>query len=196
MNNLMVTNINFGAKFISRKEIAKFNDKTNQGYIPVDVSLVELNPYNENDIEAVKAVVKKWGYEDEYGSYILDDLKSLRDGYMDSRYDKVYAITSQENGYKKLDFGKIIGLGEITKITNNMSEINFLQVEPKSTYLNGSKNYINTGRTLVEYFQSKRGIKELIVKATYKAANFYEKMGFEIINVKEFIYSWKRYLKK
>jgi GNAT superfamily N-acetyltransferase len=196
MNILPISNTNFGAKFIKKAEISKFNDAKQQGYIPVDASLVELNPYNKNDIEAVAKIVKKWGYDDEFGYCILDDLQAIKSGTSDSKTDKIYAVTVQNNNFRKLDSNKIIGLGEITKRNLRQTEINFLQVEPESTYLKASKKYINVGRTLVEYFMSKNGFKELIVKATYKAANFYEKMGFEIIDTKELIYAWQKLIKK
>ena len=196
MNILSFSCTNFGAKFIKKAEISKFNDAKQQGYLPVDASLVELNPYNKNDIEAVAKTVREWGYDDEFGYCILDDLNAIKCGEVDSKTDKIYAVTVQNNNFRKLDYNKIIGLGETTKRTKHKTEINFLQVEPESTYLRGSKKYINTGRTLVEYFMSKNNFKELIVKATYKAANFYEKLGFEIIDTKELIYSWQKLLKK
>jgi len=196
MNIQKLNNINFGAKYIDTKTISRFNDFTKMGYLPVDVSLVELNPKNLGDLDAVTKAVKNWGYEDEFGYCILDDLKAMRNGYIDSKNDKIYAVTLQSDNFRKLNPKQILGLGEITKKSKNQSEINYLQVEPASTFMRGSKKYINVGRTLVEYFMSKNNFKELIVKATYKAANFYEKMGFEIIDTKELIYSWQKLLKK
>lgn len=195
MNTIQYSNINFGAKFIKRETISRFDDTKKQGYLPVDVSLVELNPKNKQDIDATKKLITSWGRDDEFGYYILDDLMALKDDNLSPSLDRIYAITLQSKDFKNLDHKKILGLGEITRRSYSQAEINYLQVEPKSTFLKGSKNFINIGKTLVEYFMSKN-FKELIVKSTYKAATFYERMGFEIFDTKELIYSWQKILKK
>ena len=196
MKVLFNTGGNFKARYIHKVTIHKFNEQEKQGYIPVDTSLVEINPNNKKDVDAVGKAIKNWGYEDEFGYCIYDDLNSIRDGCSQGRNNKVYAITLQSNHLRTMDGNKILGLGEVTKESKKIVNIDYLQVEPESTFLRGSKKYINTGRNLVHFFQEKFSKKIITVKSTYRAANFYEKMGFEIFDVKHMVYIFKPFKKR
>lgn len=193
MKNSMNTNINFSANFIKQTTIAKYNKGR---FIDVDASVVELIPNDKKDVKALKSATHSWLYGDEFGFCILDDIEDIRDKKKDGNIYKAYAITTQKENYSQLEGKKILGAGILKKSGDNELKLRFLQVAPDMSFNNRSRRYKNIGRALIDFFKSQSEGKTLLVQAFYSAANFYEKMGFEMINTKSLIYKWVNSIKK
>ena len=109
---------------------------------------------------------------------------------------KVYALTTQSDNFEKLDSSKILGASTLKLVNEKENHIRFLQVSPKCYFENKQRGYKSIGKAFIDFFKSQSKNKSLLVQAYFSAANFYEKMGFEIIDVNNLIYSWSKLIKK
>ncbi len=186
-------NLNFGAKFVQKTAISKLeNGNTSEEA----ASIVELLSNDKNDIKSFEKTVKGWQKGDEFGLCIFDDLEDIRDKKMSKDVYKVYALTTQSDNFEKLDSSKILGASTLKLVNEKENHIRFLQVSPKCYFENKQRGYKSIGKAFIDFFKSQSKNKSLLVQAYFSAANFYEKMGFEIIDVNNLIYSWSKLIKK
>lgn len=191
MKILFNENLNFNARFLSGANVRRFNSKNQDQTYPVGVSIVEIKPECDKDVSAVRRTIKRWEKRDEYGHVIYQDLKSIRDGIFPKEKNKVFALTLQKDDFKNIDSKQILALAEIYKEKRKSINIDFLQVDPEFKYSLSRNKYKNIGKAFIEYFKAKFKDRIITLKSTYKAANFYEKMGFEVIDTDRLVYMIK-----
>lgn len=173
-----MTPINFKANFIRNTHIQQVVTKDLSK--DKEVSLVELDVNQKNDISALKTVAEDWDRRAfGYAGCIYDDATNTIK-FPDTK-EHFFALTTQKEDYKNLDPKKILGLTMFSdKKNSSKNELNWLQVEPDSSYSNSGeyRTYKNVGRTLVNYLKEISD-KTLSVYPARKAAEFYRKLGFK-----------------
>ena len=189
MKTEFTPSLSFNALLVNHQNIYHNGKNTSENTVPS--SIVKIDRNNPNDIKALDRAVEEWGEGDIYGKDIVDSAKRLGAGKnSNTKKSTIYALTLQQNNFENLDGAKILGLSELITYGKKRAEINFLQVKPACAGKNEQKQYLNVGRSIINLFQRMHANKELLVKADYRAANFYEKMNFEIINPSKLLYKW------
>src|SRR5574344_2579403 len=101
-----MTPINFKANFIKPAIVQK---KTNNDYNPCEVSFIELDTKNDNDIKSMKKLSKDWGYNT-FAYQIYYDM-SANDGNIDKSIH-YYGLTEQKSNFENIEPDKILGIME------------------------------------------------------------------------------------
>ena len=170
-----MTPISFTANYIRDVNVLKH---TKEGYSSCDVSLVEMDPFDKNDVKAMNTVDEKW--KDSLTVFVTDNMESYPE-YKDIMPKMhVYALTSQKYNFKNINPSKMLGVMEVTKGHKGGNKIEVLQTKPNA--INDSRKpnpkYKHIGQELVRYAQKRYDNKPLYVHPAETAVEFYEKQGF------------------
>lgn len=146
------------------------------------VSIVELNPKDAKDVEALGRTSVKWEHiKSGFAMNIFNELFKPR-LYPDVNYEKYLALTTQNENYSKLDHEKILGLALYSDRRAPQNEISWLQACPTTNYeSDNEREYSGIGSTLTKYIKEISD-KPLYVQADYNAIAFYEKQGFKSVD--------------
>ena len=172
-----MTPINFKANFLKTAYIGKTTN--NKSSCHSEVSIVELDTNNKNDVEALAKTACEWNkVASGYAFEIYNEALKFK-LYPDVVKEHYLALTLQNENYKNLDSNKILGLALFTEKNDINDELTWLQVNPNTNFEN-SKNgrkYKHIGKTLVDFVKCIAD-KPLYIQADDKAIKFYEKQGF------------------
>jgi len=182
----MTNSINFGAKPVGMLPVLKYN-KTLKSYLPENISLVEMELGAKQDLSAVCSAARNWRGND-YATEIAGDQCMLYEQYLNRQSYNIYAATTQKEKYDSLDAGKILGLAEISKFSPSI-KLEYIQVKPEQAFRSKNRTYHGIGKSLIDFIKQTFN-KKIVLQADYKAANFYEKLGFEMIDTNKFWYMW------
>lgn len=162
--------INFTANFIKQIQIKRLeNDK----YKPYNASFIEFDTSNKNDTNVLKEIANNWG--ESFAQIIYDDTLNKKD-----KNFKIYALTTQKNNIKSINYKKILGLLEYNNNFENKGKIEILQTNPKNISENSNKSqYKEIGKMLTTSVTNLYKNKKIIVHSTDKATGFYENIGFK-----------------
>ncbi|MBR1425351.1 GNAT family N-acetyltransferase [bacterium] len=174
-----MNSIFFGASFLSNTHIQakkKFRNK----YEQKTANIVEIDPKNPDDKEALHEVSKKW--DKQYISFawnIYNDAVEDFD-YPDVKAEHFLALTTQKNNFDKLNPDKVLGLALVSERAYDDFEINWLQVEPNNNSVDFHKNrqYKQVGRAMMNYICKTYSDKPIVVNPANTAVEFYKKYGF------------------
>lgn len=185
----MIDKINFGAKLINTAKIKTLNSHT-KSYFPQEVSVVEIEPDNIQDIFALSGAAKSWMYE-KYASNISYTANCLFHNIMDRKTNKVFAITEQLDNLDNLDETKILGMTDIKKKGKKSIELNYIQVDLDYHLFLEQRRHKEVGTRLLDT------LKNLYEKIELTAAkgsvkDFYIKNGFKVKDIRENKYIWEK----
>lgn len=185
MNN----SISFGAKFINIAQIKKLSPQT-KSYTPQDVSVIEIDPDNIQDIFALSDAARNWIYE-KYASNISYTANCLFQNIMDRRSNKVFAITEQLNNLDNLNDEKLLGMANIKKTGEKSIELHYIQVKPDYPLMLGTPQTKGVGTRILD------SLKLLYDKIELTAAkgsvkDFYKKNGFKVSDETKNTYIWEK----
>lgn len=180
----MITNnsqISFQAKFINTAQVLKRTDK--KDFIPLKAAFAEIEPSNKNDIIALAKLDKYWA--DSFACNIFSRAKKLKSGAGNS---KIYALTRQINCFETLDENKILGLAEITPLTQKDIFINYLQVNPENVYAI-QPQFKKVGTRILDSL--KEMADKIILKPNSKGTDiFYQKNDFTPVSENSDVLQW------
>lgn len=179
----MLNSISFKANFIKNVYIQKDNFSNNP--LPVEVSLVELNAKDKNDIDVLEDTNELWNnVKEEYSKYIFYDAYKENEGIKNPRENvkkrHYYAITTQTENYNILEANKILGLAQFSEKEGRYNKLDWLQVNPTTSFTNTDSQqrpYQGVGKILLEHIKNVTE-KALEVSSSNKAIPFYQKQGF------------------
>ena len=167
--------INFTANRIKNVNIAR---KYYNSYKPCRVSLVEMDPANQKDIDAIYKITDKW--DESFTAFTYDDMRTVKANPELKSQLHVYALTTQNSDFDKIKPSKILGVAEIVERYSDGNKIEVLQTNPD--FIKGSFNekpkFKNIGKQLVSFVKKAFGDKPLYLNPTCTAVPFYEKLGF------------------
>lgn len=163
-------NISFRARYINSIPVLRQVDGKCQKQ---NVSFVELDKNDKNDIDSLEKTDIKWGDE----SYLMFARGCLEEGVKDAKRH-LYMATSQADSFEKLDENKILG-AVVFDEGKNENHIELLQVEPNNLARKGkSATWKKVGTAIVNNLQTMFSNKPMTVFSAADAVGFYEKTGF------------------
>lgn len=194
-----MNNINFKGSFINNVYIKKYNKND---YISHQVSFVEINPRNKNDLKALEQIKDNW-----FGLYEGVIYNSAFNDSMlpENRNRSFYALTKQVDNFEKMDSSKILGIIELGKL-NKYNTVNFLQVDPQYLSEKTQKKFWAQSRQNKSHNKKYKGIGSAILEALKKMSDksidlyalkgtedFYQKNGFKLKSLlKPNYFIWKK----
>lgn len=166
----------FGANLISKTSI-KSLDPISEEYNDVEASFVEINPMDRRDRDSVNDAVFSWK-NDLYGFHISNTMEKMAVSFDDTSSDKIYAITTQNDRYWKLNPDSIKALAHVFE-TQKRVRVVFLQVDPGLVYAKSNPNYKHVGKGMIDSLKEKYNDRSITLISSNTATKFYEKQGFE-----------------
>lgn len=168
--------INFTANHIKNVDIAR---KYYGKYKPCKVSLVEFDPINKNDVNAIYKTTDNW--DASFTAFTYDDMRNVNENKELMSNLHVYALTTQNSNFQRMVSSKILGVVEVVNTYSKGNKIEVLQTNPdmiKDSF-NKSPRYKHIGQALVSFVKEKFSDKPLFLHPTKTAVSFYKKLGFE-----------------
>lgn len=168
--------INFKANLHSVGTIQKL-DKSNH-YTKQPAYFVELNTKSKKDLNALERIATSW----KDNIYATDTYYRFKENFFKEQQEhneRFFALTTQKNGFDKLDHHKILGVAEIYLPFDEDPEIEFLQTNPK--FLKNKAKFKHIGKVIVDKIKKILANNTISLYSTYNAIPFYEKQGFRLI---------------
>ncbi|MBO6088373.1 GNAT family N-acetyltransferase [bacterium] len=176
--------ISFGARFINPVNVGKLDGKT---YRQVDVSFVEINPFDADDIKALRNIAKYWKDD----KFITDISVNADMIFKEKSADgiKIYALTSQGDSFEKLEPDRILGVIETEDNAPFHIYINRFQVKPDYVYKRDLE-YSGIGTAILNSLKEMCNKISAISERDEYVRKFYERNGFYETSDKSNFYTW------
>lgn len=183
----METQISFGANFL-RKMPVKVYSYNQKAYKPAEASLVELNPLDINDVNALEDTARNFGGETLANNVYIHANSAFQRGKAGNM--RLFALTKQGNDFQKLNTADILGVAEISLSKTEQSgiELKNLQVRPQYAHASRRRYIKNIGASIVNYL--KETYKKIELNSTSSSIRLYEKLGFKRQNSIRNIFIW------
>ena len=174
--------VNFTANHIKDVNIAR---RYYNQYKPCKVSLVEFDPTNKKDIDAIYKTTDRW--DESFTAFTYDDMREVSKNRSLLPDLHVYALTTQTTNFDKIKPSKMLGVIEIVEKYTNGNKVEVLQTNPALIKRNDNKKprFKHIGEQLVSFIKEKFSDKPLYLNPTLSAIPFYEKQGFKRVPHKE-----------
>ena len=174
--------INFTANYIKDVNIAR---KYYNNYKPCNVSLVELDSANPNDVKAIYKTSSNWDCS--FTIFTHSDMQKASLNKEIRNKLNVFALTKKSANLNKLKSSDIFGVIEVTRGYSDGSKIEVLQTNPKfiNDKHNKSSMFKDIGKMLVAHVKNLINNEPIYVYPTKSAIPFYEKQGFVRVPNKE-----------
>ena len=122
----------FGAKYLNNCFIGKLDESTNK-YNQVPSSFIQIDPKNENDIEALANVAKYWR-NSKFSTNIYYAACASRNESKYYKNNKIFALTSQLSDFDRLDDLKILGIVNVNELEPKHFFGEHIEVHPDIVY--------------------------------------------------------------
>lgn len=166
--------INFQANYIQRATIKKAVEKS---YKNTPVSFVELDPFSQNDRNALREIGRSWEHGCSYANDIQDNFEDPI--IMNNKDSRFFAISEQMSKFYRLEPAKVLGLIETSEDKDTLF-INLLQCNPEYMFASAQRKFKEIGKALIDSLKEIIPKKEIILSADDDAIPFYIKQGFEM----------------
>lgn len=164
----------FGARYINSIPVLK---QTEDGCQKQNISFVEIDANDTNDINSLNKTSVKWGDD----SYLMFAEALLKEGIENGKRH-LYMATAQSDSFEKLDENKVLG-AVVFDEEKDENHIELLQVEPSNLARKSkSASWKKVGSSIVNNLQKMYSDKPMTVFSAYDAIGFYEKTGFTTKN--------------
>ena len=143
-----MNSVNFTANLVKRTLIPKLCNDGN--YSLQDVSIVEFDKNDENDISALRQISYDW--REHFSSEIYNEAVK---GY---EYDNVekehyYGVTTQNGDFAHINSNKVLGLMLFSKTNEAEDQVNWLQARPDTKYGSSYREFKGAGSSLINYIK-------------------------------------------
>ena len=151
----------------------------NDEFEPVKVSIVELDKDSEDDVKALYKTSILW--LDQGAKYSSNIYHEAVKGYEydDIEREHYFALTTQNEGFNKLDSEKILGLMLFSNTRHDTDQICWFQVRPNTNTTDSwQREYKGVGKSMMDLIKVINYNKPIYVQSSDKAVEFYKKQGF------------------
>lgn len=169
------TSPNFSAKFINKTAIGKKDFYPN--YFSEQVSFVRIEPQNSSDIKALEQVSKFWIYGG-FAKNVYYMACAIRNKSKYYKNHEVYALTSQNDNFEKLDSRKILGVAGTCPENKDKLFIEYIQANPQEIYAI-EPEYRGIGSAILDSLKNLFSKIYCYPSNTDSVINFYTKNGFQ-----------------
>lgn len=170
-------NISFKANYINNAKVMKLT--ANNEYKKIPAVVVELNIKSKEDLKTLKKVASRWALGDIYARDVYERFKANTQESQEIPQERFFALTTQLKDHNELKPHKILGVAELYKPSEEKTEIEFLQADPKYQNPFVPREIIGIGYALIEELLNVIKDKEVVLFTTPKAKSLYEKFGFK-----------------
>lgn len=170
--------ISFKANKIFDTQIQQKNGKNK--FAAYNVSFVEINPTNKEDVSAIGEVAKDWHKYCKIGekTFAQDIYRDILFDTFNNNSHKFYAVTNQINNFEKLNSENILGIVQLQNKNQYLHKIEFIQTAPCENYYNKQRNYKNIGAAMIRSIIKLFPQKDIILEPINEAMGFYKKLNF------------------
>lgn len=177
----------FKAQFINPIKIGKLADNK---YIDESISFIKLDPFNHNDITALKDCSQYWvngGFALNI-YYALCAIKEKSKFYIDHN---VYGLTSQKSDFDNLNSRNILGLVHTSPYLDSPLFIEHIQTNPE--FLGIKKpEYKGIGTAILNSLKKISDQISCFPASGKSVKDFYKKNGFKKQPNSSNFYTWER----
>lgn len=170
-----IDSINFGAKFINKVTIQKFDKKT-KGFVDYPANFVKLESGKHSDIKVVDKAAEQWK-----GAKYIQRIATASH-WMDATSIDVYALTTQKNKFENLKYSKVLGFAEMRNDERRpkFKWLYYLQVKPSAQNIDnsGKKDYKHVGSSTLQSLKKIYKNISLFSADSPNIEQFYESHGF------------------
>lgn len=176
MNNIISNKLNFTANFI--KDVSVLKKDYDGEYRPYDISLVEFDVEDENDIRSLYKTASLWSENGAYYAFGIFNDASKEYVTFDVEKEHYYALTTQTDKFSHINPNKVLGLAMFSEMKYDRNRLDFLEVNPKTSKMKSkNRQYKEVGKAMVQYLINNYD-RRLELSADTKAIDFYKKLGF------------------
>ena len=188
----MDNNISFGARFLQKLPVLKYSYEKKL-YQPSTADIVDLNPFDINDVKSVEEIAKEFG-SDTFVNNIAFNIKHAY-VYKDSRSDlsddmRILALTRQTSNFNDLKADEVLGVVEISELNNKKIEIEYLNTNPQYIYSYGPPYIKRIGTAIINYLKDKYDC--ITLNSASSATVFYLKNGFKRMRENTNRFLWQK----
>lgn len=177
----------FGAKFINNVNIGKLQQGAKK-YCNFYASFVEIEAMNPDDIVALENTSKYWSYA-KFADNIYRAACAVRNDSKFYKNNRIFALTSQEDNFEKLDSDKILGLVHVSPLEQESIFVEHLQVKPDIIYVNNPV-FKGVGTGILNSLKLITRKISLFPSSEKSVRDFYEKNGFFEYPAKTNLFTW------
>lgn len=179
--------ISFKANLTTQTSVKRLRNE--KAYVDMPAYLVELDLFSKSNLKTLQKVSKSWENGDLYAVDVCSRFQINQENPENNYGERFFVLTRQNSSWDNLDYRKILGVAELYEPSDDCTEIEFLQTNPK--YLQKVKPKMkNIGKSIVEAFIEMVKGKEFSLFTTPTAKMFYEKLGF--VNIESNLMRLKR----
>lgn len=173
---------NFGAQYVCDMPVKQKSGDEKEFYV------VALDAHDKHDFRVLRKISRSWSreykkyrYGNNYATDIYKDAKTekLRE-HLYRRVDfseKFYAVTSQKDGFEKLNPDKIAAVTHVYDGNPKVALIRYFQVRPKYKFNGfGGREISNIGKTFIKTINEITCKKSLVFADEY-SRGFYQAIG-------------------
>lgn len=171
-----ISSINFKAQPLNNIKVQKFCKKS-KSFVPINTTFVKIDAKNKYDLAAVEAAAEKWK-DAKYMKKI-----ATASHWMNAIPIEIYALTTQEKNFNKLDYKRILGFAEMRPDNNDerFTALYYLQVKPQAMDIftpQTEKTYKKVGSSILTSLKKVYKNISLFSEDNTIIKMFYKKNGF------------------
>lgn len=171
--------ISFNGTYIKPITIKKL--APNGEFVPHEVSLVQFDANNLDDVRAIQCTHDEWKIFDNCFTEIIRDVaKWLHSIKSKQQSRKIFFLTNQQYGFEKLNPSEILGEFMTWKQKNsNNVQVEVIQANPFHNYdVAEFRRYSEIGKGMIDEIKEQYANQVLKLHSDQGATGFYEKQGF------------------
>lgn len=173
----IMDNITFTGNFISHINIKRVKPIN----ITQKISVIEADPLNFHDLEALREVNDLW--QGNFSNNIYKDANAINNIAIKDEKIKFFILTHQKNNFNNLNAEDIIAEGKIIlkHPKENSIYLDYLQVQPDNMFESENRIYKGIGTAFLDFIKDLYKGKEISLHSLYSTLDFYMKNGFRPI---------------
>ena len=175
-----VQNISFGARYVKSATIKK---KENDELKNHKIAMVELDPYDFNDIKCINNLNLDWGGRASLSYAYALNMNNIFAEITEKSSAHFYALTQQKENFEKLDPELILSLAETSNYYDDKTKsLDLLETFFAESHTSKNAQFKHIGKAMLDNIKFLLRGNDIIAEVVENAEKFYEKEGFERIS--------------
>ena len=189
---MQVQNVSFGARYVKSAEILK---KEQDKLTKYRLAMVELNPYDENDVNVANNLSIEWGGYGGIPHAYANNMKNIFLKLSEQNSSRFYALTQQKENFENLDSELILSIAETSNFDDKIGSLELLETYFAESYTSKTAKFKHIGHAMLDNIKFLLRGKDIVAEVAENAEKFYEKEGFEKISggINRFIFRSAKY---
>ena len=176
---MQVQNISFGARYFKSATIKKINENGQEENHKI--SMVELNPYDLEDVRCVNELNYAWGGQGSLSYPYMCEMNNIFAEFSEVKTSRFFALTQQKNNYEQLDPKQILSIAQTSLLDERTGSLDLLETYFAESHTSKNAKFKHVGQGMLDNIKFLFFGKNILVEAPEISENFYIKNGFEKI---------------